>query len=47
MEDSTKKKDGSWSDELIENKCEELEELHQKQLGKYGVDNLTSHEAFP
>jgi len=28
MEDSTTKKDGTWSDELAENKYEELKELH-------------------
>jgi len=46
MEDSTKKKDGIWSDELAENKYEEFKELHWQQLKKYGVNNLTPHEAF-
>ena len=41
-----KKKDGTWSDELAEKKYEELKDLHQQQLEKYGVDNLTPHEAF-
>jgi len=41
-----KKKDGTWSNELAEKKYEELKDLHQQQLEKYGVDNLTPHEAF-
>jgi len=41
-----KRKDGSWSDELAETVYKDLQELHQKQLDKYGKEELTPQEAF-
>lgn len=37
-----KKNDETWSDELAEKAYKDLQELHQKQLDEYGVDNLSS-----
>ena len=40
------KKDGTWPDEHAEKAYEDLQVVHQKELEKYGVDNLTPQEAF-
>jgi len=40
------KKDETWSDEHAEKAYEDLHVVHQKELEKYGVDNLTPQEAF-
>jgi len=36
-----KKKHGTWSDEHAEKAYEDLQVVHQKELEKYGVGNLT------
>ena len=39
-------KDGSRFDEHAEKAYRDLQKLHQKQLDKYGEENLTPQEAF-